>query len=152
MKPYIRRQKNDAADSAAICEAMTRPSMRFVGVRSLENQAALMRHKARERFCVEQRVPLGLHSLDLLEQQFEPIEFSTNPGFEMLGHATAIACLERIQPRPPIASQRLIPGCALREEQSFDPVDVLNSFQQQRGRALTCRAPEPPADHGAIAE
>jgi transposase len=41
VKPYIRRQKNDAADAAAICEAVRRPSMRFVGVRSLENQAAL---------------------------------------------------------------------------------------------------------------
>jgi hypothetical protein len=58
--------------------------------------------------------------------QFEPIEFSTNLGFEMLGQATAIASLERIQPRPSIATQRLIPGCALREEQSFDPVDVLD--------------------------
>ena len=48
VKPYIRRQKNDASDAAAICEAVTRPSMRFVGVRSLENQAALMRHKTRE--------------------------------------------------------------------------------------------------------
>ena len=47
VKPYIRRQKNDASDAAAICEAVTRPSMRFVGVRSLENQAALMRHKTR---------------------------------------------------------------------------------------------------------
>ena len=36
VKPYIRRQKNDASDAAAICEAVTRPSMRFVGVRSLE--------------------------------------------------------------------------------------------------------------------
>src|SRR5450432_4598548 len=48
VKPYIRRQKNDAADAAAICKAVTRPSMRFVVIRSLENQAALMRHKARE--------------------------------------------------------------------------------------------------------
>jgi transposase len=48
VKPYIRRQKNDASDAAAICEAVTRPSMRFVGVRSLGNQAALMRHKTRE--------------------------------------------------------------------------------------------------------
>ena len=47
VKPYIRRQKNDASDAAAICEAVTRPSMRFVGVRSLMNQAALKRHKAR---------------------------------------------------------------------------------------------------------
>jgi len=57
VKPYIRRQKNDAADAAAICEAVTRPSMRFVGVRSRENQAALMRHKARE-MLVSQRTQL----------------------------------------------------------------------------------------------
>ena len=71
-------------------------------------------HRRRGRrfgfFCVEQRVPLGLHCLDLLEKQFEPIEFSTNLGFEMLGQATAIASLERIQPRSSIATQRLIPG------------------------------------------
>jgi transposase len=54
VKPYIRRQKNDAS---AICEAVTRPSMRFVGVRSLENQATLMRHKTRE-MLVSQRTQL----------------------------------------------------------------------------------------------
>jgi transposase len=48
VKPYVKRQKNDAADAAAICEAMTRPNMRFVPVRSVANQAALMRHKVRE--------------------------------------------------------------------------------------------------------
>jgi transposase len=57
VKPYIRRQKNDASDAAAICEAVRRPSMRFVGLRSLENQAALMRHKARE-MLVSQRTQL----------------------------------------------------------------------------------------------
>ena len=57
VKPYIRRQKNDASDAAAICEAVTRPSMRFVGVRSLMNQAALMRHKTRE-MLVSQRTQL----------------------------------------------------------------------------------------------
>src|SRR5271169_6912154 len=89
------------------------------------NAMDTQQHRRRGRrfglFCVEQRVPLGLHSLDLLEKQFEPIELSANLGPEMLGQATAIASLERIQPRPPIATQRLIPGCALREEQSFDP-------------------------------
>jgi transposase len=57
VKPYVRRQKNDAADAAAISEAVTRPSMRFVAVRSLENQATLMRHKARE-MLVSQRTQL----------------------------------------------------------------------------------------------
>ena len=57
VKPYVRRQKNDAADAAGICEAVTRPSMRFVGVRTLENQVALMHHKARE-MLVAQRTQL----------------------------------------------------------------------------------------------
>ena len=57
VKPYICRQKNDASDASAACEAVTRPSMRSVGVRSRENQAALMRHKARE-MLVTQRTQL----------------------------------------------------------------------------------------------
>lgn len=48
VKPYVKRQKNDAADAAAICEAVTRPSMRFVKPRSIANQAVLMQHKVRE--------------------------------------------------------------------------------------------------------
>jgi transposase len=48
VKPYVRRNKNDAADAAAICEAAGRPGQRFVSVRSVENQAELMRHRARE--------------------------------------------------------------------------------------------------------
>ena len=48
VKPYVRRNKNDAVDAAAICEAVGRPNMRFVAVRGVENQAQLMRHRARE--------------------------------------------------------------------------------------------------------
>jgi transposase len=42
IKPYVKRSKNDAIDAAAICEAMSRPGMRFVPVKSVEDQAALM--------------------------------------------------------------------------------------------------------------
>ena len=48
VKPYVRRNKNDAIDAAAICEAAMRPGQRFVPVRSIENQAELMRHRTRE--------------------------------------------------------------------------------------------------------
>ena len=48
VKAYVCRQKNDAGNAAAICDAVTRPSMRFVLMRSAENQAALMHHKVRE--------------------------------------------------------------------------------------------------------
>ena len=48
VKPYVRRNKNDAVDAAAICEAAGRPGQRFVPVRSIDNQADLMRHRTRE--------------------------------------------------------------------------------------------------------
>lgn len=54
VKPYVKRGKNDAADAAAICEAMSRPGMRFVPVKSAESQAALMVHKTRE-LLIKQR-------------------------------------------------------------------------------------------------
>jgi transposase len=54
VKPYVKRGKTDAADAKAICEAVTRPTMRFVPVKSTERQAALLDHKARD-FLVRQR-------------------------------------------------------------------------------------------------
>jgi Transposase len=48
VKPYVRRNKSDQVDSAAIYEAMSRPGQRFVPVRSIDNQAELMHHRARE--------------------------------------------------------------------------------------------------------
>lgn len=53
-KPYVKRGKNDAVDAEAICEAVSRPGMRFVPVKSAEQQAALMLHKTRD-LLVKQR-------------------------------------------------------------------------------------------------
>jgi transposase len=49
VKPYVKRGKNDAADAAAICEAMSRPGMRFVPVKTAERQAAQMLAGTRDR-------------------------------------------------------------------------------------------------------
>jgi transposase len=54
VKAYVKRNKNDAADAAAICEAVGRPSMRFVAIKTAEQQAALLLHRGRERL-VRQR-------------------------------------------------------------------------------------------------
>ena len=54
VKPYVKRGKNDAADAAAICEAVTRPTMRFVSVKGMEQQSVLMLHRTRE-LLVRQR-------------------------------------------------------------------------------------------------
>ena len=48
VKAYVKRGKNDAADAAAICEAVSRPSMRFVPVKTEEQQSALTMHRVRE--------------------------------------------------------------------------------------------------------
>jgi transposase len=57
VKAYVKRQKNDAADAAAICEAVTRPSMRFVPVKSAEQQSTLAVHRTRS-LLISQRTQL----------------------------------------------------------------------------------------------
>lgn len=57
VKPYVKRQKNDATDAEAICEAVTRPTMRFVPVKSEEQQSVLMLHRVRE-LLIRQRTML----------------------------------------------------------------------------------------------
>ena len=47
VKPYVKRGKNDAADAEAICEAVTRPTRRFVPIKSMDQQAVLMLHRTR---------------------------------------------------------------------------------------------------------
>src|ERR1700716_2764512 len=54
VKAYVKRNKNDAADAEAICEAVRRPGMRFVPVKSAENQAGLMLLRVRD-LLIKQR-------------------------------------------------------------------------------------------------
>jgi transposase len=53
VKPYVRRQKNDQTDAAAICEAVSRPSMRFVTIKTPEQQAIQVLHRTRELLTVQ---------------------------------------------------------------------------------------------------
>lgn len=57
VKPYVKRGKTDANDAEAICEAVTRPTMRFVPVKSPEQQSALALHRTRD-LLVKQRTQL----------------------------------------------------------------------------------------------
>ena len=58
VKPYVKRQKNDAADAEAICEAVQRPSMRFVPTKTPDQQACLMLHRTRH-LLVRQRTAIS---------------------------------------------------------------------------------------------
>ncbi|WP_244491394.1 IS110 family transposase, partial [Bosea sp. Root381] len=58
VKAYVKRQKNDAADAEAICEAVTRPTMRFVEVKSVEQQSVMVLHRVR-LMLMRQRIQLS---------------------------------------------------------------------------------------------
>lgn len=100
VKPYVKRGKTDAADAEAICEAMVRPTMRFVPVKSAERQAALLDHKARD-FLVCQRtqtvnairahlcefgivVAKGIHNRDRLLAASRDMPEAARPALDLL--------------------------------------------------------------------
>jgi len=58
VKPYVKRQKNDTSDAEAICEAVTRPTMRFVEVKTIEQQSVLVLHRTR-LMLMRQRIQLS---------------------------------------------------------------------------------------------
>jgi transposase len=59
VKAYVKRNKNDAADAEAICEAVTRPTMRFVPIKSAEAQSVLMLHRARHLLVRQRRAQVS---------------------------------------------------------------------------------------------
>jgi transposase len=59
VKPYVKRGKTDAADAEAICEAVTRPTMRFVPIESAEQQSAPMLHRARDLLVRQRTMPVN---------------------------------------------------------------------------------------------
>ena len=105
VKPYVKRGKTDAADAEAICEAVTRPTMRFVPVKSAERQAALLDHKTRD-FLVRQRTQLvntirahlsefgivvakGIHNVDRLLAATTELPAAARPAVDHAGRSAA---------------------------------------------------------------
>ena len=67
VKPYVKRQKNDATDAEAICEAVTRPNMRFVATKTPEQQSCLMLHRTRHLFIRQQTAVINAIRAHLAE-------------------------------------------------------------------------------------
>ena len=67
VKPYVKRQKNDATDAEAICEAVSRPNMRFVATKSAEQQSCLMLHRTRHLFIRQQTAVINAIRAHLAE-------------------------------------------------------------------------------------
>ena len=67
VKPYVKRQKNDAADAEAICEAVTRANMRFVATKTPEQQSGLTLHRTRHLFIRQQTAVINVIRAHLTE-------------------------------------------------------------------------------------
>ena len=88
VKAYVKRNKNDAADAEAICEAVTRPTMRFVEVKSPEQQSVMVLHRAR-LMLMRQRIQHPTNKLYYLEELDCTVEYWPLAMFLPLG-----ICLE----------------------------------------------------------
>jgi transposase len=103
VKPYVKRGKNDAVDAEAICEAVTRPTMRFVAMKSAEQQAALSLHRTRN-LLVKQRTQL----VNMIRGLLAEFGIDVPEGLERaLGLARQIAAKEATPDVPPMAMQIL---------------------------------------------
>jgi transposase len=104
VKPYVRRGKNDAADAAAIAEAASRPSMRFVPAKSTEQQAVLVLHRTRD-LLVKQRTML-INALRCHLAEFGIIAAQKRTGLAQLVAIVRDADDEGL---PPLARRALEP-------------------------------------------
>ena len=104
VKPYVKRNKNDARDAAACCEAMSRPDMRFVRLKTLEQQAALSLHRGRE-LLVRQRTQLG-NALRSLLAEFGIVAPVGKRGLDHL--VAAVTSEEAMLPEPALSVARML--------------------------------------------
>jgi transposase len=102
VKPYVKRGKTDAADAEAICEAVTRPSMRFVPLKSAEQQAALMLHRTRD-LLIRQRTML----INALRGHMAEFGIIAPQGASRVGELVALLMDEGEAALPALARQAL---------------------------------------------
>ena len=130
VKPYVKRGKNDAADAEALCEAMSRPTMRFVPVKTAEQQAALMLTSVRDRL-IRNRTQLA-NAI-----RGHAAEFGLTAA---KGMAHLVPLLERIQADEslPALARELFAAQAKEYEQLQTQIDEVDAQLMARHRADEC--------------
>src|SRR5271157_4887425 len=80
----------------------------------------------------KKRVALGFDRFDLVEQQFEPVEFACDRGLEIVRQRAPVAGRQFVEPLAAVAPDGLVVGDPLREQQTFDAVYMLDALCDQR--------------------
>jgi transposase len=121
VKPYVKRgRKNDAVDAAAIAEAVTRPHMRFVPVKTEETQAALMLHRVR-RLLITQRTMLA----NVLRSHFAEFGIVEAEGQAGLGRLV-VAALDAPDQALPQAAREALAMVAVHLRETDAKIDALD--------------------------
>ena len=102
VKAYVKRGKTDAADAEAICEAVTRPGMRFVPVKTVAQQSVLMLHRTRD-LLIRQRTML----VNAIRGHMAELGYAMPRGREGIGELMAMILGEEIARLPEIARDAL---------------------------------------------
>ncbi|MFN3746476.1 MAG: IS110 family transposase [Hyphomicrobiaceae bacterium] len=130
VKAYVKRSKNDAADAAAICEAVTRPSMRFVPVKTVEQQASLMLHRARD-LLVRQRTQL----INALRSHLAEVGLVAPHGVDGIKALVAIVTNEAERDDLPEAMRQALMPLVAQLKALSDRISTLERALHSRHRA-----------------
>jgi len=120
VKPYVKRGKSNAGDAEAICEAVTRPTMRFVAVKSVKQQAVLMLHKSRD-LMVRQRTML----INALRGHLA--EYGIVTGLGAGGVTASLGALQEEQDRLPVHARSALQGIAAQLRALGSEIDRLEA-------------------------
>jgi transposase len=102
VKAYVKRNKNDAADAEAICEAVRRPTMRFVRTKSAEQQGQLMQHRTRD-LLLRQRTQI----INALRAHLAELGITAAQGREGLKGCWQLSLTEKMNACPLMHAQAL---------------------------------------------
>ena len=136
VKPYIKRGKNDAADAAAICEAMSPPNVRFVAVESEDQQATLMAHKQRTMSVNALRGHLaefGVIAAKGISHVEELVERAAGADLPAMVQATLRFCLRNCG----LSTRRSTSSSA----RSSPTIDAIRSASWRRASPASARSP-----------
>jgi transposase len=122
VKPYVKRGKSDASDAEAICEAVTRPTMRFVAIKSPEQQAVLALHRTRDLF-VKQRTQI----VNMIRSLLAEFGIEIRRGIEQALMVARRIAEEKLADIPPLAA-KVIAGLS---EQALDLQARLRELERE---------------------
>ena len=137
-KPYVKRGKNDAVDAEAICEAVSRPGMRFVPIKSADQQATLMLHKTRDLLIKQQTM-----NVNALRSHLAEVGIVAAKGIGRVRELLELAEKETMLPGGTRSVVKVLAGQIEEFDKSLNELDkeIAKAHSQSKTSQLLVEAP-----------